>query len=291
MIILGYGAKKFHLLRREDSKVLSNIIMNITLPCALVAGMNGSNIDSSILLLLVVGCLSNILLITVAKMRTRKKSELDQGMEMINTGGYNVGNFAIPFAAGFFPNDALPYLCMFDAGNSIMCLGGTFSIAKSVISKEKGIPIKQLLKNVTSSIAFDTYVILLLLSICHLTLPPFVVEITQMIGSANSFLAMLMLGILLEFQIDKSSLQSLIRILSTRYIGSIVIGLLLYTFLPLPLLTKEMTIIALLSPLSNMNAIFSENIGCNKEIPAMAATISILLSTLFMIIAILGFTT
>ncbi len=41
MLMVGYGCKKFHLLKEENSQILNKIILNITLPCFLLAHLLG----------------------------------------------------------------------------------------------------------------------------------------------------------------------------------------------------------------------------------------------------------
>ena len=42
MLMIGYGCKKVHLLKEEHSQILNKIILNITLPCFLLAHLLGS---------------------------------------------------------------------------------------------------------------------------------------------------------------------------------------------------------------------------------------------------------
>lgn len=39
------------------------------------------------------------------------------------------------------------YLCMFDVGNALMGLGGTFAIASSVVSSEQKLSVSNVIKN------------------------------------------------------------------------------------------------------------------------------------------------
>lgn len=48
IIVIAYSLKKAKILKKEDANVLATIIMNITLPCALLTSANGIALDSTI---------------------------------------------------------------------------------------------------------------------------------------------------------------------------------------------------------------------------------------------------
>ena len=50
---------------------------------------------------------------------------------MINFSGYNIGCFTLPFIQSFIGPAGVVATCLFDAGNSVMCTGATYSIAKA----------------------------------------------------------------------------------------------------------------------------------------------------------------
>ncbi|WRK55626.1 hypothetical protein SD457_13275 [Coprobacillaceae bacterium CR2/5/TPMF4] len=49
---------------------------------------------------------------------------------------------------------------MFDVGNALMGLGGTFAIASSVVNKQEKLSVSNVCKKLFSSIPFDVYIII-----------------------------------------------------------------------------------------------------------------------------------
>lgn len=282
IIALGYLARSGGLLKRSDATVLGAIVMNVTLPCSLVSGMNGNELDPSIGIAFVLGTVSSIVLIAVGYLRARRFDMRTRVLEMINTGGYNMGNFAIPFVSSFFPGSVLPYLCLFDAGGAVMTLGGTFSVARGLLTPGSRFSMRSFLKILFSSIAFDTYVVLIVLCALRITLPAPVVTVTGMVGSANAFLAMFMVGVMLDLHFDHAVMGSIVRILTTRYAVTGAIAVLSYIFLPFPLVARQAIAMALMSPLANMDAIYSVQLDLDDRVPAIAMTMTILISTAIM---------
>lgn len=278
IIFIGYMLKRKGFFKKEDGIFLSKIIMNITLPAALISGASGMSINYSAIIIIMVGFLSNLFNLYFSKYTSYKNSSIGKAINMINCTGYNVGNFAIPFAASFFEPLALVYMCMFDIGNSFMVLGGSYAFAKNEVEGNGRINFKNLFKVLFKSFPFDIYLLLLILSIFKIVIPKEIISIASMIGNANGFLAMLMIGIMLEINITKKQAKSVIKILGTRYIGNIIIAVLVYFLIPLPILAKQMIILILFAPLSTISAVYSKMIDPDNPAPALSNSISIIIS-------------
>lgn len=282
IIILGYVLKKVKFFKAEDGLFFSKLVMNITLPAALIAGSSGMSIDVITIMIILMGLLCNLFNVYLAKFLNRKSSSATQAISMINCSGYNVGNFAIPFAASFFNATGMIYMCMFDIGNAFMGLGGTYALARNVVDGRGRLNLKNLVKVLSKSIPFDVYLLLFIISIFNITIPAPIITIASMIGSANGFLAMLMIGILIEVNITKQQFKDISKILLVRYMGNGLLSLLVYFILPFPMLAKQMIILILFSPISTIAAVYSKMIDPNNPAPALANSISIVISIFVM---------
>ncbi|MFV0396272.1 MAG: AEC family transporter, partial [Coprobacillaceae bacterium] len=185
VIIIGFSAKKWKILKKEDGNVLATIIMNITLPCALLSSVGDLQLNGAMLILLVLGVVFNIVMVIVGYYASSKYSPIRRAAYMINCSGYNIGNFTLPFAQSFFPGMGVAYLCMFDVGNAIMCLGGTFAIALGVCNNDEKISASSVAKRLVSSIPFMVYVVIFILSVFQISIPNSVLSVTNYIGNAN----------------------------------------------------------------------------------------------------------
>lgn len=289
VIIIGFTLKKVKVLEKQDGNILATIIMNVTLPCALLTNATGITINSAMLILLLIGFLSNVFMVGVSYILGKREGKLEQGMLMINCSGYNIGCFVMPFAQAFFPGVGVGYLCMFDVGNSLMCLGGTYALASSVASAGDKLSVKSVCKKLFSSIPFDVYIIIFILSIFNLSIPKPILSITSFIGAGNGFLAMLMIGILLEIKINMKEIKDVLKILVSRVCCNAVFMILVYLFLPVPLLAKKILILALAAPLTTISAVFCRRIGFIKDTPAVANSLSIIISIIELTILIILF--
>lgn len=282
IVLIGYIFKRIGFFKREDGFFLSKVVMNITLPAALIAGANGMSISYLAIVIILVGIASNLFNIFLSKFIERKNSSVTKAIGMINCSGYNIGNFVIPFTVSFFEPTALFYICMFDIGNAFFVLGGSYALAQNEVDGSGRLDIKNLIKVLLKSVPFDVYMILLIISVLKISIPEEITTIASMIGSANGFLAMLMIGIILEINVSKNHVKAVAKILGTRYLGNVVIGCIIYIFLPLPILAKQMIVLALFAPLSTISAVYSKMIDSDNPAPAIANSISIIVGIFIM---------
>ena len=289
IIVIGYTFKKLKILNKRDSNIIATIIMNITLPCALLTSANGIELNNVILILIMIGILSNVIMMIIGYISSLKETNKLKAAFMINTSGYNIGNFVLPFIQSFFPGLGVVYLCSFDIGNALMGLGITYAVADHVASGENHFSLKELFKKLFSSIPFDVYVLIFILAIFKLQIPSPILSIASTIGAGNSFLAMLMIGLMLEIKISPTETKNVVKVLCLRILGTIVISLITYFLIPLPLLAKKILIIAYFAPLSTVSAVFTKKIGYEGDMAATANSLSIIISIICMTALLMAF--
>ena len=75
---------------------------------------------------------------------------------------------------------------------------------------------------------FDMYLLMTVLSLAHLRLPAFVVSFSGIVGQANAFLAMLMIGVGFRLSGDRSQMGQIVKILTIRYAVSAALAAAFY---------------------------------------------------------------
>ncbi len=269
MIALGFVLKRMGLFSLDDSGLLSRIVLKITLPMAIISNFRGLELNRSYLLAIGVGFGVHIVAITAVLLLTRKKSPAHKAFYIINTSGYNIGLCTLPYMSSFFAADAVALVCMFDVGNAIMCFGITFTIAMMIAKGKEGINGKEILKTLFSSMPFVTYLVMILLCAGNIQLPEPVYTVAGMIGQANAFLAMLLIGILFEPKINQSELKDMAGVFLLRMVLGIAFALLIYYFLPIPLMYRQILAIIVFSPILSVAPIYTERCGYNRSVAAV----------------------
>lgn len=276
MIFAGWGLKRLGVFRPEDAKVLSRIVVNLTLPAALVGSFRTFHFDAGFLALIGIAAASNLVMYLAGLVLSRKRDAVTQALYALNVSSYNIGCFMLPFAQSFLPAEALIGVSMFDAGNCPFNSGFSYALACARIKGERPRP-GFVLGRLVRSVPFMTYLILMGLSLCRVTLPDFVYQTAASVGGANTFLAMLMIGILFDLRVEREDRRQLAEILALRYGGSLVMCLLVWA-LPLSLLIRQVAVLAMLAPIPSVSMVFCEKCGCKPSLYGVANSLSLAVS-------------
>lgn len=281
IIIIGYVMKRAGIFGREAVKILSNIILMVTLPAAVISSFADYDRQMSLAVLVLFGIFMNLLMSGIGYLLAIRKSSTEKSFGIINYSGYNIGTFTMPYLQSFIGPMGIVVAVLFDTGNAIMSTGVTYAIASRFVSDAK-FEITEFIRKIISSVPFDIYVIMMSLYFMNVRLPWFVYEVAGNIGRANAFLAMLMIGIVFEFPKNFSQLGDVFKLLAIRYSISGLSSIVLYNS---PIFTPEVRqilIILLFSPVSGVNVI--STLRCNADVEKSGAinSISILLSLVIM---------
>lgn len=279
IILLGYILKRVGFFGPKDYVLVSKIVFNITFPATIIASFSNFIMDSSLLWLIVIGLACNLLMSGIGYLITLKKSADEKAFYMINLAGYNIGCYTLPFIQNFLGPAGVVMTCMFDTGNSIMCTGTTYAIAKGVTGKNDTKGIGGILKTLFASIPFDVYIIMLILTSFQVRMPEFVVSISSTIGVANVFLAMFMVGMMFEMNIKKEYIKDAVVIILLRYGVAAVLSVLVYFVSPFSLEIRQVLVILLCGPIPAMAPVSTEKCKGNVALSSMVNSITIVLST------------
>ena len=156
-----------------------------------------------ILALIAIAAASNLALLLLGLRLTKGRDPETQAVYGLNISSYNIGTFVLPFVQSFLPAAALVGVSMFDAGNALMCVGGTYAIASGIVGKNDRPGLGPVIRKTFTSVPLWSYMIMMVISAAHLTLPRVILTFADIVGGANGFLAMLMLGIGFELKLPK----------------------------------------------------------------------------------------
>lgn len=278
IIALGYFLKRIGFFKEEDFTVLSRITIRITLAAAIITSFAGKTIDLSLLSLVALGIGCGAIYIAIGYFCNRKRSKAQQAFEMLNLSGYNIGAFVIPFAQSFLGPMGVIATSLFDTGNAVICLGGSFSLA-TMVKDGKRFSIVHILKALGRSVPFVCYVTMLVLNLLHLQLPQGVLTCAEIIANANAFMAMLMIGVGLKLDMDRAHLKRIARLLTIRYGFAAVFALVFYFLLPFELEIRQALVILVFSPIGSAVPGFTGemdgDVGLSSALNSMTILISI----------------
>lgn len=286
IIILGYVLRKINFFKEEDFTVLSKIVLRITLPAAIVTSFAGKQVELPMLLLSLMGIGIGAVYMGLAFLLNRRKPKEGTIFDVVNLSGYNIGAFTMPFVQSFLGPVGVISTSLFDVGNAFVCLGGSHGIG--ICLKQGGkLSIKKIVKTMLKSVAFDTYLIMLLIGMAHITLPSPILSFAQLVGNANPFIAMLMIGVGFKLSGDKEKIGRIVRTLCVRYGVGLAFALSCFFLLPFPREVKVALMILAFSPFPSSSPAYTADLEGDVGLSSALNSISIVCSITFIVIILM----
>mgnify|MGYP002610672274 CR=1 FL=1 len=285
IILSGIVAGRSGKLGNRAGEIISKLVFSFTLPAAIINAFGSADFTPHMLLLIPAGFICTFVPYAIAFIASRNSSREDRILYLMNMSGFNIGSFGLPFVQTFFPASAVVASCMFDAGNAFMSTGGTFAVTSTIVNDESAPhPVLAGLRRLFSSVPFDTYIVLVALAVSGMRIPEPLITFTQPIASANAFLAMFMLGLMVGFTIDRDKLHKLFNLLGGRIAMMSVLTL---NFLPFDYQTRCVVLLLLWCPIGSTGPVFTLWAGGDHRLAGLANTLSIILGIMLITIIII----
>ena len=282
IIALGYILKHKGFFAPQDPRVVSNIVLNITFPAAIINSFAAIKLELSLFSIILIGLLCNILMFGLGYLLARRKDEKTQALFMLNVAGFNIGMFTIPFIQNFLGIFGVAITSLFDIGNAIMVTGGGLALVAVVLKRKEAASVGATLRILRSSMPFVTYMLMLLLSVLQVKIPSVVTAVTGPIGAANPFLAMLMVGLLLEIRADRERLNNAAKIITARLVGAVVLAAVIFYLLPFSFEVRRVLVLVVFSPLSGIAPMMTQRSGADSGVSSLVASITVIISMVIM---------
>ncbi|MDO4356286.1 MAG: hypothetical protein Q4E13_07245 [Clostridia bacterium] len=283
-ILAGYLFKRTGLLRASDANILKKIMLNLTLPCVMVAGIQNMNLQLALIVPLIAGFVIDPLFVVYSQFLFRKREPQMKVLGILNLSSFNIGSFLVPFLTAFFPASAVSISSMFDIGNGIYGTGLIFSYAQCVINPEAQFRPRDMLHNILHSTTLMTYLPMLLLFLCGVRLPDGVYTLLRNFGNSNAFLSFFIIGLMLEIQLEKEDVGTILKLLLSRYALSIPLAAAIWFLLPVDALVRQVLALCLLTPFSSVTPAFCASLGCKPTLASFVNALSLILSLIIVVI-------
>ena len=282
IIWLGMGLRRIGFFKAEDFTVLSKIVIKITLPASVLANTAGMEIAPELLALVALGFGCALIQLGTGWIINRKASKDQQSFEMLNLSGYNIGIFAMPFVGGFLGSTGMLTCSLFDGGSAVLTLGGSYGIASSV-KDGAGFEVKRIFKALGKSVPFLTYLAVTLMNLLHLKVPGPILSCAGIIGSANAFMAMLMIGVGFQLNLDREKLGRAIRLLVVRYALAAVMALVFWFLLPFDPEVRKTLVLLSFAPIPSSVPGFTAEMKSDVGLSCTINSLAIICSIVFMV--------
>jgi predicted permease len=284
VIAAGYLLRSRGFFKDDDYKLITKLVLNFTLPAAILSRFGNFQREPILFLMAFLGFSWNIFLIFIGFLLTAGKKRNSRIFYMMNLAAYNIGSFSMPFIQSFLGSSAVIAACMFDTGNAVIASGGSYAITNAVVGAKNGekFGIKEIVKRLLSTPSFVVYVLAFVLAVFNFKMPESMVSFLSTAANANAFLAMLMLGLTLKFDVPKDDIKEIATVLALRYALCTAAALAVYFIIPFPPLFKTVLVLLMFSPTSALVPAFTDLSGGNTTQSSLAGSISIIISVIIM---------
>lgn len=286
IILLGFFLKKIGLFKDSDFSVLSAIVLKITLPAVIITNFANKELDPSMFIFSLLSILFGGVYILMGFLLNFKRTKEQKAFEILNFPGYNIGCFALPFVQSFLGPAGMIATFLFDIGNGFICLGGAFSIASMVKDGSK-FSLKRVVRTLLKSIPFMLYLIMPILCLARIPISGVITSFSEIVGSANAFLSMLMIGVGFKLAADKTQIGSIVRVLCVRYGFAVIFALICYFLLPFSLEVRKALMLLVFSPFGAAIPAFTGEMKSDVGLSSAISSIAIICSIIFMVLILI----
>ncbi len=285
IIFFTYFLKRAGLFHKDLALVVMKIIMNITLPAVAISAFVGFEGELALFWIVLIGLASALGSYMLMFFLTRKMKKEDRVYYIICASGFNAGCYGMPIISAFFGSIGTVIAALFDIGNCVMMASGNYAFTSVLLNTDgSGTKLtgKDLLKRFFSSVPTDVYLVLLVLSVLHISLPEVIGTFLGPMANANAFLSMFMLGLLFTPPRQKSDWKSTFYILVFRLGIMSVVAFGLFHLLPYSLEVRRILVLLLLCPIGSMSPGFIERCHGDGELAAFTNSVSTIASLIIM---------
>lgn len=286
IILVGIAAARSGKFGEGADRLISRIVFNLTLPCAIVRAFQSAELEPELLGLIVLGFLANVTPFLASYVVYRARPLEERIFQQANVCGLNIGCFALSFVQAFFPAAGVVATCLFDAGNSLMGTGGTWALIRSLVLGTNHDRLSDRLRvfarTLFSSVPFDCYVVLIVMGLAGARLPEQVITLISPIADANAFLSMFMIGLMIRFSVDGKRAVELARVLGWRLVCSALLTVAALFVLPFDGIVRQVVIVLAWAPAASTGPLYTLWAGGDEGLAGMANALTVLLGVVIM---------
>ena len=312
IILAGYLFKRAGMFKDRDYRIMQTAIFDLVLPGAIIYSFATNPHDSSMLLISVFGLVVAFIPPVIIFLTSRDKPVQDRAFTMLNGSGFNVGCFCFPVVQAFLGTAAIVPAAMFDICNCVMVAAGTNVMTQTLLHIQPGKTLgeqyqgsaptlpytkpkdkdarrlarKALLWNVFKgffgSVPFDTYLLMIILTLADVRIPNAIATLVEPLANANSFCAMLMVGMLMDLPSDRQDVMKLVRVIGWRLPFGLLFAAAAWFLLPFGTSIREAVAMCCLAPIAVFSTLFPDKVLGNAKLAGFSLSITAIISLAMM---------
>ena len=312
IILAGYLFKRAGKFKDRDYRIVQTAIFDLVLPGAIIYSFAANPHDSSMLLISVFGLVVAFIPPVIIFLTSRAKPVQDRAFAMLNGSGFNVGCFCFPVVQAFLGAAAIVPAAMFDIGNCVMVAAGTNVMTQTLLHIQPGKTLGEqyrgnaptlpyvkpkdkdarrlarkalfwnVFKGFFGSVSFDTYLLMIILTLADVRIPNAIATLVEPLANANSFCAMLMVGMLMDLPADREDVMKLVRVIGWRLPFGLLFAAAAWFLLPFGASIREAVAMCCLAPIAVFSTLFTDKVLGNAKLAGFSLSITAIISLVMM---------
>ena len=278
LMAFGFLLRQGRVLKRDDGHTMARVILNATLPALLFLAVARADVEPiSLMVLGLCGATIPLVLqgIAVAVTRALRLERPVAGVVVISVMITNIGYFLVPFFLAFYGSDGISRLAAFDLGNSLIATSYAYYVATRYgyrasagwrSSLKRGLSLPILWANLLG----------LAVNLSGIVLPQSLVQVLEPLSKANTPLAMLTLGLFIEFRF--ANWRPMLAAVGLRIAGGWAVGQALIAALGLSGLERVAVGMGAAMPIGVVVLVYSSMEDLDVDLAAAAISLSILVA-------------
>jgi auxin efflux carrier (AEC) len=288
MICIGYvlTAKKWF--DESVSKLFSNLVCNIALPCLMISDLVGnfdreklSSLSSGLVVPFASIAVCYIIGILVSKIIKVERKRIGTFRSMFFVS--NAIFIGLPISMALFGESSIPYVLLYYIANTTFFWTlGTYGISKDGDSNNSRIFSKETLIRVLSPPLMG-FIIGMILILHNIQLPKFILDTCKYFGNLTTPLSMLFIGIII-YSVDLKKIKfsmEMAAILVGRFLISPVLIYFAAKYLNIPVLMEKVFVIEAAMPVMTNTSIIAKKYNGDYEYAAVMTVVTTICSLIF----------
>jgi predicted permease len=280
LVVVGFCLKRINFLKEEDGSFLSRLILNITLPCVIFLSISLAKIELLELLLLAASGFVIALVLRILGGITANFLKLENsiaGVVILACMVMNIGSLMVPLVSTLYGAEAVSKTAAFDIGNSFMASGYGYYLATQYGSKNPH-GLRNGLKKVISVPVIWAVILGLGFNLSAAVIPAFINRMLTPLSLANTPLAMITLGIFVNFKFPQWKLISM-TVFFRMGIGFLV-GQLVILLTHMQAMDRVIVTLGSAMPIGMIPLAYATAEGLDTEFAASCISLSIILGVI-----------
>ena len=288
MICIGYvlTAKKWF--DESVSKLFSNLVCNIALPCLMISDLVGnfdreklSSLSSGLVVPFASIAVCYIIGILVSKIIKVERKRIGTFRSMFFVS--NAIFIGLPISVALFGESSIPYVLLYYIANTTFFWTlGTYGISKDGDSNNSRIFSKETLIRVLSPPLMG-FIIGMILILYNIKLPKFILDTCKYFGNLTTPLSMLFIGIII-YSVDLKKIKFSME-MAAIWVGRFLISPALIYFaakyLDIPVLMEKVFVIEAAMPVMTNTSIIAKKYNGDYEYAAVMTVVTTICSLIF----------